>query len=47
MKLTKWELEFLISQVEKETRRRISQKQSTKTIDKLHDKLSSYLNKKS
>ena len=43
MKLTKWEAEFLLDEVDRAIRRNISQKRSTKALDKLRDKLSGYL----
>jgi len=43
MKLTKWELEFLIDLLEKEERRFISRKRSTRRIGELHAKLSNFL----
>jgi hypothetical protein len=43
MKLTKWEAEFLLDEVDRAIRRCVSQQKSTKSLDKLREKLSNYL----
>lgn len=46
MKLTKWEAEYLLEQVELNIRRAVSQKKPTKRLEKLADKIEHYLTQK-
>lgn len=46
MKWTKWEAEYLLEQVTAGIRKNVSQKKSTKRLEKLADKIEHYLTQK-